>query len=576
MTRARRLGVRLAVAAAVACAGSGCAVIPVGGPSIVNDAGGGDPLSKPFQRMIATPPQPTWDAEQVVRGLQAAMAAYDDDPATLPLYLTPEARAAWKPTGTVTVIDDAFQVTYADDREADAGEERKVSIKARQIATIGDDDAYVPSPGPAPAKDFTLVKTDKGYRVDKLPDGLLLTSSDVARAYRGTNLYYLNGVSQDRLVVDRVWLRVRPAESFARTIVERLLKEPSAGLRGAVTTGFPPGTKVDSVRVGEEDRVVISLSGPLYLSKPDALMAQLKLSLNKNGMAIGRTIEVQVNGEPFASADRDLDQGWTDNGGNTPFYTDREGALHVLTDDGSGVTVPGAAGQANPGFRYFALAKQTTGLVAAMTSTGISITTLTQEGRWQQVIQGDPDKLTPPTWHRDGSLWTYDRKNGVVLRYDPQSGRGPERVAAPKLQGLDVTQLRIARDGVRVAVMTGRNTVQVGALTGGAAGYMLANFHLLTTVEVGGEILDIAWGDGEHVLVLVKSKAGQSLREINVGDGETVQLPLKDKLTYLAALGERILAAADTDKGTQILELNQDHQSWTARLEATRPLFPLS
>ena len=66
------------------------------------------------------------------------------------------------------------------------------------------------------------------FRVNLLPQGPPLTDADVRCAtICSTNLYYLNGTSGgyrelDRLVADRVRLRVKPTESFAQTVVERL------------------------------------------------------------------------------------------------------------------------------------------------------------------------------------------------------------------------------------------------------------------------------------------------------------------------------------------------------------------
>jgi hypothetical protein len=141
---------------------------------------------------------------------------------------------------------------------------------------------------------------------------------------------------------------------------------------------------------------------------------------------------------------------------------------------------------------------------------------------------------------------------------------------------MDVTSLRMARDGVRVAVRIGTGQVQVGALAGGGAGAMLSNFHLLTMAERDDEILDIAWGDGDHLLVLVQTKAGQVVKEINVGDGETTQLPTTSKrLASLAAVGEIILAT--TEDGKEILEFARDKQTWTPKpaTAVNDPLFPL-
>ncbi|PZG07722.1 hypothetical protein C1J01_40110 [Nonomuraea aridisoli] len=371
---------------------------------------------------------------------------------------------------------------------------------------------------------------------------------------------------------------MKTTERFAQTVLERLLQPPTAALQGAVATSFPAGTAIESVRSGEE-RVVIDLASPidpLDLSVEDALRAQIRYTLNNNDVAKGRIIEIQVNGEPYAVDRPNSDEHWLDDSGDYAYFVSR-GAVRYLGKDGPDGVVPGAAGEPREGYSDFAmsLAKDGPPLVAALTTTGVSVAPLTQEGGWQEVIHGE--SLTPPTWHRDGSLWTYDRDNAVLLRYDPARGQAPERVSAPALEKLDVTRLRIARDGVRVAVTTGKNTVQIGALTGEGGGTMLGNLQLLTTTETGSEITGVAWGDDEHLLVLVQTKAGQILNEINVGDGETTGVPLKDRLDSVAALDDRILAQAETEKGAKLVELNQDRQTWTAKVEtdAGAPLFPL-
>ncbi|MEO3871262.1 LpqB family beta-propeller domain-containing protein [Nonomuraea sp. B12E4] len=573
MTRTRWLGAAVAVAVVVAGGSSGCAVIPLTGPHSVADAGGGDPLSKPFQRMIAIRPQPDWGPTDIIKGLQAAMAAYPDDPTILPGYLTPRALAKWDPSGPVTVIEDGFEVLPPDPRDG-SDAVLKVSLKARWAAKIREDDSYVPMIGSWEGGTFELVKDAQGgYRVNDLPSGLLLTAADVARAYRATNLYYLSrGHAQDpRLVADRVWLRLKPTESFAQTILERLLKPPTSALQGgAVTTSFPAGTEVDSIRYGE-DRVLVNLSGPLDPAQDGSLLAQIRYSLNRNEVAKGRTIEVQVDGEMYGLDQPNSDERWLDDGSGTAYYASG-GAVHYLGKDGPAGAVPGPAGEPRDGYSDFAMSRDGD-LIAAKTSTGISVAGLTPEGQWQEVIQGAD--LTAPTWHRDGSLWTYDRQNGNLLRYDPANRGAAEPVESP-LKGLDVTRLRIARDGVRVAVTTGENTVQIGAFVEHAGKIEPGNFQMLTTTEAGEKILDLAWGDADHVLVLVDSNAGQILNQIGVGDGETVGVPLKDPLESLAAQGDRVLAAARTKTGAKVVELNQDQKTWTTKVESDGiPLFPL-
>ncbi|MFD0467270.1 GerMN domain-containing protein [Nonomuraea thailandensis] len=329
--------------------------------------------------MIAIPPQPGWGAEDTIRGLQAAMAAHADDPSVLADYLTPEARAKWTAAGPVTVIQDEYEVVVPPPRESETS--MKITLKAHVAALINEDDSYKPTGG-SWERTFELVKLPEGYRVSSLPAGLLLTQSDVARAYRPTNLYYVNRSTQDRLVVDRVRLRLDTMETFAQTVLERLLEPPTEALRGAVTSSFPADTKIESIRSGE-DRVIINLSGQLDtldLSTEETLRGQIRNSLNRNEIAKGRVIEILVDGEPY-TVDRpdSVDQWLDDDVRDSAYYVDK-GAVHYLTKDGAGGAVAGAAGEQREGYSHFAVSAGPNPLIAARTSTGISVAGLAPEG----------------------------------------------------------------------------------------------------------------------------------------------------------------------------------------------------
>ncbi|WP_214320982.1 LpqB family beta-propeller domain-containing protein [Nonomuraea sediminis] len=575
--RTRRLGIALAMAAATAWATASCAVIPVGGPFQIEEAGGGDPMSKPFQRMVAVRPQPNWSENDLVKGLQAAMAAYPDDPKVLPSYLTPEAQRTWKPGTAVTVIDKLDDITVVSvggkDKEATA------TLKATPVAVITDQDQYVPMQS-TEKKDFTfsLVKGPSGWRVKSMQQGLLLTQADVERAYRGTNLYYLNGspgqaMSPDRLVVDRVWLRIRPAESFARTIVDRLLKGPTPALQGAVQNYFPDHFKIESITL--DDRVVINLSGPFGIDddKLAGLQAQLRFSLNNNQVANGRSIEIQLDGEPLSSSSPSSFNDWLDGGAAVLPYYSAGGALYALDGDlKHGTPIRGPAGQQNPDATGFAVSMGGDYVAARSTSRGgIWVTGTTDEGRWQQWFPGQD--LTPPSWSRDGTLWTYDPHSASVLRCDASCANGarqPARVSAPNLVNADVKKLRIARDGVRVAALLGKSEVRVGALTNGDE--MLGNVQPLIKAGPGEEILDLAWRDGVHLLVLVKGKGGRTVKEVNVGDGTTETVTLDNRLGSITASGDNVFGG--TLDGKELLRLTREGKM-DDPVNGTAPVFAL-
>ncbi|WP_157250462.1 LpqB family beta-propeller domain-containing protein [Nonomuraea typhae] len=549
----RALGAALALVAALSC---GCAVIPVGNPAAVEESLG-DPMTKPFVRMLAFPPQPDWTPEDVVDGLLAAMAAYPDDPKTLPEYLTQRARNEWKPAGPITVVEDGA---------AKASAEGNVQLTGKTIAQIEDDDRYVPIPG-KPGRQFRMKKEAGGWRVDHLDNGLVMRAADVARAYRPTLLYYLTGEPRaDALVSDAVHLRFKPGENIAETIVGRLVHGPSNALRGAVRTAVGGNVGVESI-TATTAKVVINLGGELELHDSGGLKAQLWASLKD--VAAGREIEVVLNGEPFISAFRDdVTENLYPSTESPAYYTSGGAVYYTGTgQDGAGNPILGPAGQAN-GYTGAAISKFGE-RVAAVGGDGIYAVDVTAEGQWNRVMQGT---FTAPSWHRDGSLWAYETRSGHVMRSD-LSGAPPAPVAAPDLDGTDVTQLRVSRDGVRVAVGVGGQEVRVGAITGGGAELTLGNFQSLLSVDEDETVQDIAWRDGEHLLVLVKGKAGQTLKEIDVGDGETVTLTSDKRLKTIAALGKKIMAG--TEDEAEVLEFKE--QGWTSKVKGNvqAPLFPL-
>ncbi|GAA2380402.1 hypothetical protein GCM10010404_40970 [Nonomuraea africana] len=577
------------LAASVACGGSACSVISVGGPpELARPADAADSMTKPFQRMVATSPHPDWTATQTVEGLLAAMASFDDvEQKILREYLTPAAKQAWKPGESVTVVDDNPSVKEV--------REGVVQIEATQIAIIHDDGWYEPK-----REKFILnipvAKTPQGYRVSMLSNGLtLLTAADVRRAYAPADVYFLSGSgSLDNPmaipVVDHVWLPVNPRRSLAETIVDRLLEGPSESLEGAVSTAFE-GISLDRIDPGDET-VVVRLEGQ-FKAQPapvEALMRQLQWSLRD--LTKGRTIEVRLNGESFfESGPLTIAPKQTDAWLRSPeskVYFVQNGQLMRLGENGAGIAFPGPVGQLGDVYKEPAITGtpgpregDPTEYVAALKSDGRSIwiNRLAGDGQWEEAIKGTD--LTAPSWNWNGTLWTVDRidaQTSYVLRYDMSALDQPvTRIAAPELNGKQVKAFKVARDGTRVAaiVADGKGvSVMVGVITGDK----LDHFQTLLTAGDTEEIKDLAWRDSEHLLALGSSNSDRTLSEIDISNGAVRQLPAHEHTTSITALNDRLVAGTDADKdgGGKVLELVQDKWVDTKAQPGTLyPTFPL-
>ena len=104
---------------------------------------------------------------------------------------------------------------------------------AAQAGTIGPNGRYqVDEPGAAFSTTFRLMSTDEGLRIDELPDGLVLSQTDVDRAFRSYALYFFDP-SFEILVPDSRMLPV-VGPGLATTLVRRPWKDlMSSGPRSA-------------------------------------------------------------------------------------------------------------------------------------------------------------------------------------------------------------------------------------------------------------------------------------------------------------------------------------------------------
>ncbi|GLW05328.1 hypothetical protein Misp01_04580 [Microtetraspora sp. NBRC 13810] len=595
--RARNLGAA-GIALALAWSGAACAVIPTqGSPVPVGAAVQGDPLRKPYVRVIAMPPRPEWRPEQVVTGFLAAMASVDDPRWSVARqYLTPDAGHLWRPEAGVTVYEgqlpDAITVT------PDA-KEITVPLKGTVIGTIDTTGKYhaTSAPDGQPLdQPFKLVKGPQGWRITEFPDGLLLNADDIRRSYRAVKLYYLDN-QQKGLVVDEVRIRVDPSTDFAESIVNRLLDGATTGLKDAVHNAVPAGTTLHRVST-DDDKIIVDLNeaatnaistGPGGGSVA-AMAAQIGWTLDQ--LTERWDIEIRVNGEPFYPDGGTLEVGYNTYRafdpwlvpGKTPAYYLKGGTLQMLHEDDehvAAVPVPASTDRLGDDYDDFALSGLGPYKLAALHKDHkvISVAPLVQGAQWQQTIAGT--SLLRPCWDRYDNLWTVDKlgeHSSRVLRYD---GKQVVQVSAPSLEGVDVRELRVARDGVRVAaVVDGEHGTQVlvGTVVVKGSEVRISNFQPFVTAG-DGEIKDIAWRDATTLLVLTGGRAGQEVRAVSVTDGTSESFKADARITSITALGDSILAGAEdaADGKREVLRWEAAKSAWVAAAkdDATYPLLPL-
>ncbi|MFJ2032385.1 LpqB family beta-propeller domain-containing protein [Streptosporangium sp. NPDC087985] len=556
----RRVGA-VGLAALLTWGGAACSVIPTGGKAIaVDNERKGNPLGDPYARVIAMPPRADWSAEEVVTGFRAAMASVDDLRREVARkYLTDDFAQKWNPRSGVTVYKQEEYVP------ADEGEEKtRVTLKGTVTAMIDQDGRYWPK-NTTLNEPFTLVKGADGWRISSAPDGLMLSEADVDRAYLKVDLYFLDSAWKG-LVVEQVRVPIDPSSNFAKTTVERLLKGPTSLLRKAVNSAFRPGTELIDVTT-ENNRVVVDLTKPVDSDRIAPMSAQLAATLSNltNG---GWGFEVKVKGEPYysdtpmqidAQEQSDFDP-WMTPSEVHPYYL-AGGALWLLGKENVGHRVQGSAGEMDGTRTRPAISYQ--GQVAALSKDGkkISVAPLTADGEWQDWVIGD--SLTPPSWDRYDTLWTVNRLDdhtSQVLRIERD--RKPYPVAAPGLDTAYVKALKVARDGVHVAVVVKddlEEQVKIGTIVGWEGDTRITDLQSVVSGDSGQTIKDIAWKDGKSLYVLT----GKSeLLEASVTD-EPKSLASNSRIETITALDGSLLAGAKDDNGNrQVLSWNRNSAKW--------------
>ncbi|MFI6506865.1 LpqB family beta-propeller domain-containing protein [Streptosporangium sp. NPDC050855] len=550
---ARRAGAVL-LAVVTAWGTASCSVIPTGGKSVVSvdDERKGDQLGDPYARVIAMRPKPGWSPEEVVTGFRAAMASLDDPGFGIAReYLAADFAAKWNPGSGVTVYRQGAYERFAPLRTEDR--QAQVTLKGTKVATIDPDGRYRPGGGPL-NEPFTLSMQAGGeWRISSAPDGLLLSEADVARGYLPVDLYFLDA-RRKALVADQVRVPIDPGANFAKTTVERLLRGPSSSLKDAVRTAFTGVGLLDVTT--ENNRVVVDLDDRVPADLIDPMSAQLAATLSaltKGGLGF----EVKVNGESYhpdaplridAQKQSSFDS-WLAPGTVEPFYLSG-GGLRLLGKENTGQPVPGRAGQKQQGDHPPAISGEAERQVAELSQerTDISVAPIAAGGEWRIWVTGH--SLAPPAWDRYHTLWVVDRPNdhtSVVSRYE-SGGKRHYRVQAPDLETVFVKSLKVARDGVHVAVIVKDGLgeqVQVGTVIGEKERTRITNLQTVVHSEAGRKIEDIAWNDGRTLYVLTGTS---ELLEASVA-AEPVSLGTGSRIKSITALDGRLLAGAENEQG---------------------------
>jgi hypothetical protein len=512
MSSPRRLGSRL-LPVLLAAVLAGCATIPTSGPVRTGSDIG---QARAEDRVAPIGQAPTRGAtpESIVLGFLQSNADFVNDHEVARKYLTAAARQRWRPQSG-TAVYDQVAAPLAVRTSADGTD---VTVSGADVGRIDADGSFARSaPDRTVSRGFGLQRVDGEWRIDRLDDGLLLPLSEVGENYRQLSLYFL-GPSGHTLVPDTVLLPGVPG--LSTKLVARLLRGPTASLRGAVTSAFPPGTglEVSSVAV-RGGLATVRLDSSALQADDDAreqMSAQIVWTLKQ--LPEVQHVRITAGGDspllPGVSEDVNHDPWPTYDPDDLPatpsayvVYNHRVGRYL----DGSFEPAPGAGGTGAIDLRSPAVSLDATRL-AAVSADGrtLYIGPLARGGRLVARITGTD--LSQPSWDPGKNLWVVDRATGQLWYLADGADRPREVSVAPLGAVGEPVGVSVARDGARVALVVG---------TGRQARLRLLAVHRAETADpdvTGGvevslaeprdpvpdlrSVRDVSWADATTLAVL--------------------------------------------------------------------------
>jgi hypothetical protein len=565
----------LAVLAALVVAAlstAGCVSVPTGGPvKSFAITQGPNAQSNPYVQIQPQPPGRGWSPKQIVQGFLTASASFGTDSKVALQYLTPQEQKAWiHPTWSAVVYKKGPEVANpvypSGGKSAKSPATANVQVNGTIQATLQGNGSYsVPlasstsSSSDAP-QTFELVKVRGGqWRISSAPSEVLLTGDSFANDYQLRNLYFFDP-SGSYLVPDPIYVPLRAPGDLMNGLVQDLITPPKDWLSGGATkTALPAGTKISGVTV-DGVIAIVNLTGAIAKDATDndlmqQVSSQLLWTLSGSGQSGStgavQSVQVEVNGHawlPPGSQGNPVQQKHQSKqvpptGASSVYYyvdsagylTSRQGTAgkpQRIEPLGTGYTQVAVS----PDGKYLALLRGNT------LYTGLVGGPLFKKGGGYATM----------SWDVNDNLWT--ALGGQVFMYRvsrslrQQTGQliqvpvGVSNSYGVKNLNLPFSALRVAPDGVRVALVIDNDELTFGAISGQDGPnpqIMISQVRLspLNATEFSG----LTWYGADNVITL--AQPGPAATEYPVSGGTPTPIPVEPGMkTITASLGQLLIA----------------------------------
>ncbi|HWE91605.1 MAG TPA: LpqB family beta-propeller domain-containing protein [Pseudonocardiaceae bacterium] len=508
---------------------AGCADIPEQTLPQVLDFGGG-------QSTATSVPQPPKDAGplDIVRDFVYASADPANNYASARAYLGGPAKDGWRADGAITLIGETFGTTPPSFnlRDANAGEPATwtVQLHGQLIGQVGVNHGFAPATGGLDRAVQVGQEPDGSWRIVGLPNGVVTTQATFLRSFQPVDVYYFDP-SFSVLVPDIRYVAQEPISGLPSRVIDSLLEGPSAPLSNAAKTLIPPdvGTQTN-VTEDDSGALVVNLAHLPKMTEHDRFLMIAQIVSSLAGVNSTAPVRIESDGVPLYPGrpewrPADLPSsysGGTNLNESEPGLVAEHGRLLSLKD---GSPVPGPAG--SNAYQVVSAAQSVT-----LTDAESELALIGQIAGGEQLrVQHWADQsstvvygagqFTRPSWSpgyevggAGHELWTV--ADGQVLRAvaNQQGAWSVTTVDATALAPFGpITDLRLSRDGVRVAVVAGGHVV-VGVVVANQGAVAIQNPTVLRPDAVS-KAVGLDWL-GQDTLAVATSQASTPVVKLSV------------------------------------------------------------
>ncbi|MCR6481596.1 LpqB family beta-propeller domain-containing protein [Amycolatopsis sp. OK19-0408] len=496
-------------------------------------------------------PEPAKDIDPLtlVRGFIGATLKPGQGNAAARAYLDDQSRAGWRPSRSLTIIQDTFGTVYDTDPQPDPNT-LVVNVRGIDIGTLDQSNAFVPDYSSALLKVKVRKQAGGQWRIVDPPADLYATESDFSENYTAVPVSFYSETSAT-FVPDRRYVIAKPQSGLPSRVMDLLVNGPSTSLAGSVKNLLGEPVEIDTnVKSLDDGTLVVPLTG--VSGVPDdtrkLIAAQIVLTLQ---YVTSARIRILADGAALVPNHPD----WRSN--ELPAYgatlspsLDLLGLMTVggrVRSLGDGAPVPGPAGSGE----YDVVS-------AAQSIDGKRLAVVERDGGKVRLRIGDlghdlplvnlgGTTLSRPTWRPGtGEVWTVaDHLTVGRMVLNPNGQWTALTVNATDLvQQGGITELRFSRDGARVAAVID-GELWVASVVGTGDSVALREPRHLQPHDVT-DVADVDWIT-QDTLVAVTSSPSQPVVRVLV-DGQRLDAFNSSNLTpkvhgVTAAPGRPIVVA---------------------------------